>query len=314
MKHFSHDNIVQLYGVCTTNEPVYIVMELMIHGDLKSFLLARRRIINQQGTPEAEEVTPGNLTRMALDIARGLQYLAQLKYVHRDLALRNCMVGLGNVIKIGDFGLARQLNLKDYYRFERKAALPIRWMAPEAITEGLFTTQSDVWSYGVTLWELATFGGFPYQGVSNQEVLDYVKEGNRLKIPERSPESMASLLRFCWRFDYLDRPTPYRIVQILTENPELVHACVEVPSSTVTDDCVGKFHAPRTTAHARNRSRSNSVSSQMSERIRTSSLLKGSSVSSKQNIAISSVGMHSPGTKSKNSETVERKTSFFFRL
>lgn len=126
--------------------------------------------------------------------------------------------------------------------------------------------------------------------------------------------SRASLLRFCWRFDYLDRPTPYRIIQILTENPELVHACVEVPSSTVTDDSVGKFNAPKTTAHARNRSRSPSVSSQLSERIRTSSFLKTSSVSSKQNIAISSVGMQSPSTKRKNSEMVERKTSFFFRL
>ncbi|KAK3745173.1 hypothetical protein QZH41_011976, partial [Actinostola sp. cb2023] len=120
MKHFSHENIVRLFGVCTTTEPAFIVMELMIHGDLKSFLLARRRLIDLHGTPEAEEVTSSNLTKMALDIAKGLKYLCQKKYVHRDLALRNCMVGLGNVIKIGDFGLARQLNIKDYYRFERK--------------------------------------------------------------------------------------------------------------------------------------------------------------------------------------------------
>jgi len=250
MKLLSHPNLVKLLAVCTTGEPVYIIMELMIHGDLKSFLLARRRLVDQQGTPEAEEVTPRRLTSMALDIARGLQYLTDLKFVHRDLALRNCMVGFGNVIKIGDFGLARSLQSSDYYRFQRKAMLPVRWMSPESIREGLFTPHTDVWSYGITLWELSTIGGFPYQGLSNAEVLEKVDIGCTLEIPHQSSREMAALLRKCWRQDPLQRPKPSEIVKMLIENPELVQACIDVPGTTLLDDSMGNFDATKASARA----------------------------------------------------------------
>lgn len=249
MKLLSHPNLVKLLAVCTTGEPVYIVMELMIHGDLKNFLLARRRMVNQPGAPESEDVTPEKLTTMALDIARGLQYLTDMNFVHRDLALRNCMVGFGNVIKIGDFGLARTLQNNDYYRFQRKAMLPVRWMSPESIREGLFTPCTDVWSYGVTLWELSTIGGFPYQGMSNAEVLERVEKGYTLEIPSQSSSEMLVLLGKCWHQDPAQRPKPSEIVKTLLENQELVHACVGVPATTLLDDSMANFDAREANTH-----------------------------------------------------------------
>ena len=101
---------------------------------------------------------------MALDISRGLSYLAELKYVHRDIACRNCLVNSTRVVKLADFGMTRPMFENDYYRFSRKGMLPVRWMAPESLADGLFTPMSDVWSYGVLLYEMITFGSFPFQG------------------------------------------------------------------------------------------------------------------------------------------------------
>lgn len=185
MKRFDHKNIIKLLGVCTKSEPVYTVMEFMLYGDLKTFLLARRHLINsKRNTEEVEEISPKKLTTMALDVARALSYLAELKYVHRDVACRNCLVSAQRVIKLADFGMARPTFENDYYKFNRKGMLPVRWMAPESLGLGLFTTCSDVWAYGVFLYEMVTFGGFPYQGLSNYEVLEHVKCGRTISIPK----------------------------------------------------------------------------------------------------------------------------------
>lgn len=132
MKRFDHKNIVKLLAVCLQTEPLYTIMEYMLYGDMKTFLLARRHLVNDRLSDDSD-ISPKRLTLMALDVARGLSYLASLNFVHRDVACRNCMINAQRIVKIGDFGMARPVFESDYYRFARKGFLPVRWMAPESI-------------------------------------------------------------------------------------------------------------------------------------------------------------------------------------
>ncbi|XP_046384645.1 uncharacterized protein LOC124154916 [Ischnura elegans] len=233
MKRFDHKNIVKLLGVCTKSEPVYTVMEFMLYGDLKTFLLARRHLVNEKNAEESDEISSKKLTNMALDVARGLSYLAELKYVHRDIASRNCLINTSRVVKIGDFGMTRPMYENDYYKFNRKGMLPVRWMAPESLGLGIFTPMSDVWSYGVFLYELITFGSFPFQGLSNNQVLEHVKAGNTLTIPNGVKPQLEALLRSCWNLEVKKRPQASEIVDFLANNPRLISPCLDVPLASV---------------------------------------------------------------------------------
>lgn len=142
MKRFEHKNIVKLLAVCLQAEPLYTIMELMLYGDLKTYLLARRHLINDR-ISEDSDVSSKRLTLMALDVARGLSYLQTMNYVHRDVACRNCMINAQRVVKIGDFGMARPTFESDYYRFARKGMLPVRWMSPESI-DVIFNSELSV--------------------------------------------------------------------------------------------------------------------------------------------------------------------------
>merc|ERR1719445_2907836 len=236
MKRFDHRNIVKLLGVCTRNEPVYMVMEFMLYGDLKTYLLARRHLVNERNREELDEVSNKRLTAMAYDIAKGLEYLAEQKYVHRDIACRNCLVNAGRTVKLADFGMTRPMFESDYYRFSKKGMLPVRWMSPESLTDGLFTPASDIWSYGVLLYEMITFGSFPFQGMSNNQVLSHVKSGNTLSIPQGIKPRMASLLQSCWSFTPSRRPSAAEIVELLLDNPRLVHPSIDVPLACVQNE------------------------------------------------------------------------------
>ena len=125
----------------------------------------------------------------------------------RDLASRNCMVSLDNVVKVGDLGLARNVYLTATYQANTRGPMPIRWMAPESIRDGKFTSQSDVWSYGVVLWEIATLAELPYQGLSNEEVLSHVKRGKNLPRPENCSDFLGGMMLECWQADPNSRPT-----------------------------------------------------------------------------------------------------------
>uniref|UniRef100_A0A1B6MU76 receptor protein-tyrosine kinase n=1 Tax=Graphocephala atropunctata TaxID=36148 RepID=A0A1B6MU76_9HEMI len=249
MKRFDHKNIVQLLGVCIKDEPVYTIMEFMLYGDLKTFLLARRHLVNEKIGEEADEVSSKKLTTMALDVARALSYLAELKFVHRDVASRNCLVNAARVVKLGDFGMTRPMFEKDYYKFSRKGMLPVRWMSPESLGLGLFTPASDVWSYGVLLYEIITFGSFPFQGLSNNQVLEHVKAGNSLDIPSGVKPQAEALMRSCWTLDYKKRPKASEIVEFIANNPRLLQPCLEGPLASVQIDDSGSvdlLHTERT--------------------------------------------------------------------
>lgn len=145
-----------------------VIMELMVNGDLKRYLRSHR-----PGTCDNFSNAPPKLERilqMAIEIADGMAYLATKKFVHRDLAARNCMVAEDLTVKVGDFGMTRDVYERDYYRKGSKGLLPVRWMAPESLKDGVFSSYSDVWSYGVVLWEMVTFASQPYQGLSNDQV------------------------------------------------------------------------------------------------------------------------------------------------
>lgn len=248
MKRFDHKNIVKLLGVVTKTEPVYTVMEFMLYGDLKTYLLARRHLVNNNvHVEECEDISPKRLTAMALDVARGLSYLAELKYVHRDIASRNCLINAQRVVKLGDFGMTRPISENDYYRFHRKGMLPVRWMSPESLALGLFTPASDVWSYGVLLYEIITFGSFPFQGLSNSQVLDHVKAGNTIPIPPGVKVQLEGLLKSCWQQEFKSRPQASEIVEFLANNPRLICPCLDIPLSSVQMEDTGQLemHLPQ---------------------------------------------------------------------
>ncbi|XP_033208855.1 uncharacterized protein LOC117167784 isoform X3 [Belonocnema kinseyi] len=241
MKRFEHKNIIKLLAVCIKCEPVLTVMEFMLYGDLKTYLLARRHLVNDQSYEDSDEISNKKLTAMALDVARALSYLAELKYVHRDIASRNCLINAQRIVKLGDFGMTRPMYENDYYKFNRKGMLPVRWMAPESLGLGIFTPASDVWSYGVLLYEIITFGSFPFQGMSNNQVLDHVKAGNSLAIPKGLKPQLEGLIRSCWTVDHTKRPTAPEIVEFLATNPRLLFPCLDVPLSSVQLEPTGQM-------------------------------------------------------------------------
>ncbi|XP_074649999.1 proto-oncogene tyrosine-protein kinase ROS-like [Tubulanus polymorphus] len=207
MSNFKHEHILRLLGVCLENDPQFIILELMQGGDLLSFLRVSRPTLNC-----APLLTLPDLISISVDVARGCEYLEEMHFVHRDLAARNCLVapaagGSRLLVKIGDFGLARDIYKNDYYRKEGEGLLPVRWMSPESLMDGVFTTQSDVWAFGVLVWEVMTLGQQPYPARTNIEVLHFVRNGGRLDKPEGCPSDLYSLMLQCWCYCPDDRPS-----------------------------------------------------------------------------------------------------------
>uniref|UniRef100_A0A667Y3Z9 Tyrosine-protein kinase receptor n=1 Tax=Myripristis murdjan TaxID=586833 RepID=A0A667Y3Z9_9TELE len=217
MKAFSCHHVVRLLGVVSKGQPTLVVMELMTHGDLKSYLRCLRPDSenNPSGRPPP---TLKEMIQMAAEIADGMAYLNAKKFVHRDLAARNCMVAEDFTVKIGDFGMTRDIYETDYYRKGGKGLLPVRWMAPESLKDGVFTAHSDCWSFGVVLWEISTLAEQPYQGLSNEQVLKFVMDGGYLDRPENCPERMHNLMQMCWQYNPKMRPMFHEIIEMLRED------------------------------------------------------------------------------------------------
>ncbi|XP_076762037.1 tyrosine-protein kinase transmembrane receptor Ror isoform X1 [Xylocopa sonorina] len=199
MTDLRHPNIICLLGVILKGEPMCMLFEYMTQGDLHEFLIChspRSDVPLNNGTGKILEQP--EFLHIALQIASGMEYLASHHYVHRDLAARNCLVGDNLTVKISDFGLSRDIYSSDYYRVQSKSLLPVRWMPPESILYGKFTTESDVWSFGVVLWEIYSYGLQPYYGYNNQEVIDMIRSRQLLPCPEDCPTMIYSLMIECW--------------------------------------------------------------------------------------------------------------------
>ncbi|KAF7226567.1 type 1 [Nothobranchius furzeri] len=197
-----HKHIVRFYGVCTDGEPLAMVFEYMRHGDLNRFLRAHgpdARILEESKMPPLGQLTLPQMLHIAAQIASGMVYLASLHFVHRDLATRNCLVGEGLVVKIGDFGMSRDIYSTDYYRVGGRTMLPIRWMPPESIMYRKFTTESDIWSFGVVLWEIFTYGKQPWYQLSNNEAIECITQGRELERPRTCPKEVYLLMQGCWQ-------------------------------------------------------------------------------------------------------------------
>ncbi|PAA56855.1 hypothetical protein BOX15_Mlig005222g1, partial [Macrostomum lignano] len=218
-----HENIIKLLGVSTVNQPYYIVMEFCLHGDLKSFLMARRT------HRDVVYTSPEYLTRYAIDIASGLEYLHSQDppVLHRDVALRNCLVDSFYRVKLGDFGLARMT--PNYYRMQAPNFVPVRWMPPEAIQYAYFSVKSDIWAFAVLLYEMITFGKFPFYDWSHQRVMAEVARGVTLlaHFPEAANCRLRELVTRCWRYAPEDRPLVSELLHELRDQPPCVAACLD---------------------------------------------------------------------------------------
>eukprot|EP00117_Sycon_ciliatum_P007720 scpid10526/ scgid10714/ Proto-oncogene tyrosine-protein kinase ROS; Proto-oncogene c-Ros; Proto-oncogene c-Ros-1; Receptor tyrosine kinase c-ros oncogene 1; c-Ros receptor tyrosine kinase len=217
LKNFRHPNVIRLLGVCLDEHPKMIILELMDGGDLLSYLQANQPGAARPAWDDAEYID------IALDITAGLRYLETEKYVHRDVAARNCLVSFnpensslavkpsssGRIVKIADFGLARDIDRRDYYRImDDKALVPVRWMSPESLQDKLFTGKSDVWAFGILLWEIFTYGQTPYgEHTSVFDVYKFVTMGGILDQPQFCPTAMYKLMKQTWGRLARDRPT-----------------------------------------------------------------------------------------------------------
>lgn len=214
-----------------------LMFEYMAHGDLNEYL--RRRSPIQQRTlsqgslawpsSQTSETDPCPLSGLdqlliSKQVAAGMAYLSERKFVHRDLATRNCLVGENMVVKIADFGLSRNIYAADYYKASENDAIPIRWMPPESIFYNRYTSESDVWAYGVVLWEIFSHGMQPYYGMAHEEVIYYVRDGHVLPCPEECSLELYNLMRLCWSTHPSDRPSFASIHRILERmHNQLLH-------------------------------------------------------------------------------------------
>ncbi|XP_033122911.1 focal adhesion kinase 1-like isoform X5 [Anneissia japonica] len=196
MKQFDHPHIVKLIGICTDFQPNMIVMELAPLGQLRTYL--------QENKPN---LTLRTLILYAYQISTALSYLESKKFVHRDIATRNVLVVAADNVKLGDFGLSRLLNSDSSYYKASPGKLPIKWMAPESINFRRTTAASDVWMFGVCLWEIMMFGVKPFQGIKNNDIIGLIERGERLPLPPDCPPTIYRIMTLCWSYEPSLRPT-----------------------------------------------------------------------------------------------------------
>uniref|UniRef100_A0A4W5LHH9 Fibroblast growth factor receptor n=1 Tax=Hucho hucho TaxID=62062 RepID=A0A4W5LHH9_9TELE len=233
-----HKNIINLLGACTQDGPLYVIVEYASKGNLREYLRARRPPGMEYSYDitrcSDEQLTFKDLVSCTYQVARGMEYLASQKCIHRDLAARNVLVTESNFMKIADFGLARDVHNIDYYKKTTNGRLPVKWMAPEALFDRVYTHQSDVWSFGVLMWEIFTLGGSPYPGIPVEELFKLLKEGHRMDKPGNCTNELYMMMKDCWHAISSHRPTFKQLVEdldrilTLATNEEYLDLCAPV--------------------------------------------------------------------------------------
>uniref|UniRef100_A0A665WKW5 receptor protein-tyrosine kinase n=1 Tax=Echeneis naucrates TaxID=173247 RepID=A0A665WKW5_ECHNA len=231
MKDFNHPNVIRLLGVCLEVSSGHfpkpmVILPFMKYGDLHSFLLRSRLGESPMFLPTQ------TLLKFMVDIALGMEYLSGRNFLHRDLAARNCMLRDDMTVCVADFGLSKKIYSGDYYRQGRIAKMPVKWIAVESLADRVFTVKSDVWAFGITMWEIATRGMTPYPGIPNHEIYDYLVEGHRLKQPTDCLDELYEIMYSCWRADPLDRPLFPQLRERLEKLTE------KLPESFSRDDII----------------------------------------------------------------------------
>ncbi|XP_016050251.2 proto-oncogene tyrosine-protein kinase receptor Ret [Erinaceus europaeus] len=261
LKQVSHPQVIKLYGACSQDGPLLLIVEYAKYGSLRGFLRESRKAgpgyVGHRGSrspsyldrPDERALTMGDLISFSWQISRGMQYLAEMKLVHRDLAARNVLVAEGRKMKISDFGLSRDVYEEDSYVKRSKGRIPVKWMAIESLFDHVYTTQSDVWSFGVLLWEIVTLGGNPYPGIPPERLFNLLKTGYRMERPENCSEEMYGLMLQCWKQEPDKRPVfadiSRDLEKMMVKSRDYLDLAASTPSdSLLYDDGLSEEETP----------------------------------------------------------------------
>uniref|UniRef100_A0A8C7MGY7 Proto-oncogene tyrosine-protein kinase receptor Ret n=1 Tax=Oncorhynchus kisutch TaxID=8019 RepID=A0A8C7MGY7_ONCKI len=262
LKQVNHPHVIKMFGACSQDGPMYLIVEYAKFGSLRNFLRESRKVgpsymsgndANRNSSylenPDERALTMGDLISFAWQISRGMQYLAEMKLVHRDLAARNVLVAEGRKMKISDFGLSRDVYEEDSYVKRSKGRIPVKWMAIESLFDHIYTTQSDVWSFGVLLWEIVTLGGNPYPGIAPERLFNLLKTGYRMEKPENCTEEMYNLMLRCWKQESDKRPIfadiSKELEKMMVKNRDYLDLAASTPADALLyDDALSEEDTP----------------------------------------------------------------------